>query len=383
MLSCGPARSARVMSCCSSSLLTTKHKATLAVAFFLNYTEDMNTLFNINDVHAGVMRSGGTTPATSLELRNQTIAGLKALLARCTEGSLIINGDLLDTSSVPYYDLWAVVEALSGWLSSRSDSKLFNVLGNHDHSKNTSNLSSFALLSLVLESLHPDRVVTIDKTTYLPDYNAWVIPHLQNQDLFDADLAAIPECDLLFVHVNFDNKFAVNSDHSLNMTVQQARDCKAKKIIFGHEHQARTMLGGKVVIVGNQLVTSCADCLGNVEKFMLKIVDGVIEKIPVWKAEGDFAELDWKELKDTGARFIRVTGIASAEESSDAVNAISRFRSTSKALVITNAVNVGSALNAEELALNAETVTAFNVKEALFAILDAEEVAVVKQLLGE
>lgn len=343
----------------------------------------MKTLFNLNDIHAGVIRSGGTTPATALQLREQTVMSLRYLLVRCNEGSLIINGDLLDTSAIPYYDLWSVIEALSDWLSSRSDSKLFNVLGNHDHSKNTTNLSSFALLSLVLESLHPGRVVTINKTTYLEDYDAWVIPHCQNQDYFDADLAAIPECALLFVHVNYDNKFAVQSDHSLNMSVQQARDCKAQKIIFGHEHQARTMLGGKVVIVGNQIVTSCADCLGNDEKFMLKIVDGVIEKIPVWQAKGDFAELDWRSLTDTGARFIRVTGTATAEESSDAVSAISRFRSTSKALVITNAVNVSGLLDTAELALNAETVTAFDVKASLFDILSEEEVAVVKQLLGE
>lgn len=343
----------------------------------------MKTLFSINDIHAGVLRSGGTTPTTALALREQTLQGLRSLLGRCTEGDLIINGDLLDTNAIPYYDLWATVQALSAWLCSTWDSKLYLARGNHDASKSSVNLSSFDMLCLMLKQMYPDSVGIIDKPTYLVEHDAWVIPHLQNQDIFDAALAAVPECALLFVHVNYDNKFAVNSDHSLNMTVQQAKGCKAEKIIFGHEHQARTMLGGKVVIVGNQLPTSVADCLGNSEKFMLKIAGGRIEYITTWQAEGDFDQQDWRNLRETGARFIRVIGTATAEESSDAVAAISRFRSTSKALVITNAVAVGDALDAAQLAIDAETVTAFDVKAALFETLDAEEVSVIKQLLGE
>jgi hypothetical protein len=116
---------------------------------------------------------------------------------------------------------------------------------------------------------------------------------------------------------------------------------------------------------------------------MVKVSGSEVEYISTWQAAGDFEQQDWRNLKDTGARFIRVVGTATAEESSDAVAAISRFRSTSKALVITNAVAVGDALDASQLAINAETVTAFDVKSALFDILEPEEVSVIKSLLGE
>jgi hypothetical protein len=55
------------------------------------------------------------------------------------------------------------------------------------------------------------------------------------------------------------------------------------------------------------------------------------------------------------------------------VNAIARFRSTAKALVITNAVKIEGVSDSEQLVLSHEQVTSFNVREALREYLTPEE----------
>lgn len=340
----------------------------------------MKTLFNINDTHIGAIRSGGTTPATALFLRQQALQAFSNLLDQCRNGDLIINGDTFDTQNIPYTDLWEAVRLLSEWLTENRTGKLYLPVGNHDVPKNTANLSSFGLLCKILVAMRPAQVVAITIPTYVEDHDAWIIPHVPNQDIFDACLATIPACKLLFVHVNYDNKFAVESDHSLNMSVEQAKACKAERIIFGHEHQAKLALGGKVIIVGNQIPTSISDCLGNDKKFMLRIEDGEIEHIPVWEAKGDYCEMDWHSLEDNGCRFIRVVGSAANAEAGDVASAISRFRGKSAALIITNATKVEGINDQDEMELNAEEIAAFDVRSALMEILNDEEKAIVNKL---
>ena len=340
----------------------------------------MKPLYVTSDLHLSAIRSGGTTPATAYALRQSLLQGFSDILDRC-DSDLLINGDFADSYQMVAADMLASYNLMVAWIL-KGGHHLWAVPGNHCLSKSSENLSSFELLFQLLSAQFPDNVTLMMKPGPVRD-GMYALGHVQNQDILDYEMSKVPKGTFLFLHANYENKFAVNSDHSLNITAEQCIAAPVKHAIFGHEHVRREALNGKVRICGNPFPSSVSDCLSNSEKFMLKLSDSGIEYITTWQAANDFAELNWKELKDTGARFIRVTGTATAEESSDAVSAISRFRSTSKALVITNAVNVGSALDAEELALNAETVTAFDVKSALFDILDPEEVAVVKQLLGE
>jgi hypothetical protein len=114
---------------------------------------------------------------------------------------------------------------------------------------------------------------------------------------------------------------------------------------------------------------------------MIKVSDAGIEYIETWQAAGDFVQLDWRNLADDGARFIRVIGQATAAEASEVVSAISKFRSKSAALVISNAVSVEGVSDQDELDLSVEQMAAFDVRAALFEILDKDEVAVVSKLL--
>jgi hypothetical protein len=345
----------------------------------------MRTLINIKplyvfgDTHIGVLR-GGTTPETKQQLKQDLLKSFQALLDNAS-GSLLLNGDVFDTDSIDLKDLFETYRMLSDWLT--KNDRLWLVAGNHGAANNSQKTSSFDLLCRLLSEVHGDKAVQVKDSLALPEHDAYVIGYSRNQDLFEAELAKVPVCSTLYLHCNVDNPHTAGSQHSLNLTLERSKSLPVERIVVSHEHNSRKVLNGKVHLIGCPSPSSVSDCLNSPEKYMVKVSGSEVEYISTWQAAGDFEQQDWRNLKDTGARFIRVVGTATAEESSDAVAAISRFRSTSKALVITNAVAVGDALDASQLAINAETVTAFDVKSALFDILEPEEVSVIKSLLGE
>lgn len=336
----------------------------------------------INDLHLGCIRAGGTTPATAYQLRQDLLQQFGHLLS-FAESDLLLNGDLFDGPAIPQADLLRTFQILSDWLT-RTGKRLYGANGNHDLSKNSTVLSSFQLLMKLLIEVHgPERVMHIETGTMIQP-GVYVVPHVANQDLFDVELARVPACDFLFVHCNYDNHFAVESDHSLNMSREQAEAVPAKFIVFGHEHQARIELDGKVVVVGNQMPSSVSDCLNNDTKghfVTLENEHGVGYSLPQhWRAVDDFSEQDWRSLEDRG-RFIRVTGTATNAEAASVVQAIARFRQQAKALVVTNAVKVEGVNDQAELELSAEQITGFNVHEALTKLLTPGENEKINKLL--
>lgn len=343
----------------------------------------MGKLTVINDTHCGVVRSGGTTPKSAWALRQWNLQRLDALLSAINTDLLVL-GDLLDTYSIPYLDLWEVVSHLVKWLAVNPDCTLFLVPGNHDLSKTTSTMSSFQFLCRMLHA-NSNRVVVMDKPGRLKGHDAYVIPHVPNQDLFDLELDKVPDdVATLYLHCNYNNHFAQQSDHSLNLSEQRARDLPVKRIVFAHEHQHRTMLGGKVIVIGNQIPTSVADCIGPEAKYMLEVGVDYTELRPVWEAAGSFAKVDWRDLGSApaGAQFIRVEGDASAVEASSVVSAISKLRNTHNAFVITNAVKIeGRSLESSLETKGQESVQNFSIMDALKRRLSEAQWAVVTELL--
>lgn len=338
------------------------------------------TLTVISDWHLGAIRSAGTTPATAYQLR-QDLLKAGANILENTSGDLLVNGDLFDGPDIPRADLLATVKMFGEWLTARSG-KLYLANGNHDLDKNSTRLSSFQFFAQLMVEMYGCAVQHIAEGTGIPEHDAYVIPHVANQDLFNLELAKVPACRFLFVHANYDNQFAVESDHSLNLSKGQAEQLPVEYIVFGHEHQARTELGGKVVIVGNQFPSSISDCLGGTDKEVLQIIDGRLCFSVCWQPEGDFSEQDWRELQDAG-RFIRVTGTATAAEADKVVTALGRFRREAKALVITNAVKIEGVDDGAEMALSHEDVTTFNVMEALLEYLGPEDGAEITKIMEE
>lgn len=328
----------------------------------------------LNDVHIGAVRSAGTTPASQWALRVHLLEQFKSLLPET--GDLLLNGDLFDTSNIPIHDVLKTFEILADWLQTHPTGFLYNSAGNHDLSKVSTTLSSFQFLGKLLARQFPDRYVHIEQPTMT--HHGYVVPHLRNQDVFDLAIEAIPECDFVFLHSNFDNGFAAQSDQSLNVSRQQAEDCRAKTLIFGHEHHPRQ--SGRVLIPGNQVASSVSDWLQVSDKKFIFIENGEVQFHTAARRADEFAEVNWKELATAPEKkFVRVSGTATAVESSAAVSALNRFRSTSNALVITNAIEVQTEDGtAEAFSSSLDSVQAFDIVQALRRILTAEEMKVLE-----
>jgi hypothetical protein len=349
-------------------------------------------LYCLNDLHLGAVRSAGTTPVSALQLREDLQKGFAKLLDQVGNSDLLINGDLFDTSNVSLRDLFTAFSSLRAWLANSQDSTLILPPGNHDLSKNSAVFTSFDMLASLLQSEFGSRVIVPREGQPLLT-GQYVIPHMANQDLFDLELKKFFEhaqhldiiYDYLFLHCNYDNKFAVESDHSLNLSHDVALTLPVRHIVLGHEHQQRWGLGSKVVVVGNQMPSSVADCLSNDTKVMLRICDEGFQQIPVWQAAGDFARLDWRSLGSYSdkARFIRVEGEAAASEASEVIATIAKFRQRSNALVITNGVAVEGAQDQAQMTVSLEQIKSFSVLDALLATLNKDERAKVEALLKE
>lgn len=338
----------------------------------------MRPLLDVSDLHLGAIRSGGTTPTTAMQLRQELLFGFKQLLDMAGDDDVIINGDLFDTAAVPLTDLYAAISIADSWLA-RGTARLILPPGNHDLSKNRETFSSFDFFANYLRGRYGERVLVPREAAQISEqaFDAWVVPHMPNQDLFELELSKVPGCSWLFLHCNYDNGFAAKSDHSLNLSRDQAAALMGRGIgnlIFGHEHQHKRVrfAQGDVLVVGNQMPSSVADCLGNDQKFAARIADGALDLIETWHTEGNFTQMDWRTLADDGAQFIRVIGDAQSDEASAVVQAIAKFRQQSKTLVITNAVQIAGSSTAE-MTVSLEQVQNFNVMEELMKFMETDE----------
>lgn len=345
----------------------------------------------INDTHLGARRQAGTTPESQqalTEFQRQEFRNLLDL----TDGDLVINGDLFDSFTVDPVDVVFAYEALSDFIfNGNQHMTLTLVCGNHDHSPRGNKLSSFHMLCHFLQARWPFNVKVVDYSnglTYIAT-DVLAIPHMPNQELFDLEIEKLDDekPGVLLLHANYDNNFAEHSDHSLNVSEDVAKDLVAKgwTLLFGHEHQMRTALNGKVLITGNQIPTSVADCLGTDNKYVARIHDGKVELGSILTLSEIYSAIDWRNLSDVNpdAKFVRVSGEASAEEAAEVVNAVSNLRKSHKAFVISNAVSISGLQEFDELSsVSFEDVSKVDVLGLICEDLTDREAKVVKELLG-
>lgn len=355
----------------------------------------------LNDIHVGVQRQAGTTPNSQEALRSYLFTGFRGTVASATDDHLIIVGDLFDQFEVPPRDWIETFFILFDWCAKGKTLTL--VAGNHDWSPKAFRMSSFETLARTLERSFPHGVknIMIDEWAHIEGGIA--LAHCSNQDIFelklDEVLKAVKPGDFVFVHANFDNNFAVHSDHSLNVSRDRGYQFKdaGATLVFAHEHQARTELGGAVFVMGNQWPTSIADCKGNDYKYAHRFVKGQdIEKIMTWAAGNDlcegswaagvrgFGEVSWRDLGDVdpdGAMFVRVIGDASSNEASEVINAIAKYRQKSSAFVVTNATKIDGVAHVEELPETFEATAKFEVVDFIRKSVTPEQFEVIQTKL--
>lgn len=326
----------------------------------------------INDVHIAANRTAGTTIGSAAELRQFTLDNLSNFLATVDE-DLLVAGDLFDNFNVPNTDLLATYRIFDKWLE--KGHKFYAMRGNHDASKDSSKLSSFDLLGALFEG----RATFINEPVLIG--NTYCLPHALNQDEFDLWVSKVPACDFCVIHANYDNHFATQSDHSLNVSKEQAKASLAKTLVFAHEHAARSMLAGKVFVLGVQWPTSISDCLSDNDLWAHRLTaEGCIESIQTWSKD-DYTELNWKDPQPTDARFIRFVGHATPDEAAQVADTIAKYRRASEAFIVGNAVKIGEDSEMEEFSVQSlEQARAFDVMGALKGFLTEEEYKILEKL---
>jgi hypothetical protein len=339
-----------------------------------------------NDLHLGVRRVSGTTLESQQALKQLQFVTLRNLLYNHT--SVIINGDLYDGFNVELRDILTTIEIFSKYLRHGSN-RLTLCAGNHDHSPKGDKMSAFELTAAVLKNRFPDitGVAAGEGLTQL-DNPLWVIPHMPNQALFDAELEkAVTTCTggVLLLHCNYDNGYTEHSDHSLNISKSFLHRLNCH-LVFGHEHHSRDLQSGdyRRTIVGCPVPTSISDCLDKKDKHALYLYDDTIlsNKVVTWYSQ-EYKEIDWRDLAALdAAAFVRVIGTATAAEAGEVVKQIATLRSHHNAYVISNAVQIEGINGLDSLAsLTNEQVKTFDVLTALYEMLDEKEVQTLKGLL--
>lgn len=357
----------------------------------------------ISDTHLSVNRVSGTTPQSREDLRSYVFAEFDKLLHIADGHDLCILGDLLDAFEVAPRDWLEAYLLLANWCDNNPDCTLDLVAGNHDVSSKADRVASFETLATVLKQQFDNVDVTgINGTSkaYLDGFQIHIVAHHRNQELFDLALDKVLEdCergDYVLLHANYDNKFAEQADHSLNVSEAQALEFTKKGVtlIHAHEHQSRVEIphgtpadGGSVVCLGNQIPTSVADALGNSSKFYWSLDGNGLQKFECWKVGGDngYQAIDWRDINQgaTGAKFIRVVGDAVNAEAAQVIDAIHRFRQKSNAFVITNAVRIEGIADIESLPATFEVAKSFDVMEFVYKQLDETEAALIRKIVGE
>ena len=307
----------------------------------------MTKLTIINDTHLGVTRTAGTTKESVVQLQTWMLRQFDELLNQSRGNDLLINGDLFDKFEVSKNIEFGVYARLLLWLKENPQQTLFLSAGNHDLSKDSSRRSSFTNLCKYLSvSGCRDRVRIMEEGVNLILDGVAVIPHVPNQELLEPNLEAALQIEglhTLFLHCNFDNHFAAQTDHSLNLSAERAQQFAEKgvQLVLGHEHHGRHL--GKVHIIGNQIPSSIADCLDPNKVKQYAVLEGqdltLHDFMPV---EDVFTAVDWQAETLPEKQFIRVVGEAPYEHASEVVQRIAEWRKSSDAFVITNAVKVGS-----------------------------------------
>ena len=354
----------------------------------------------INDTHLSVNRVSGTTPQSREDLRNYVFAEFDKLLDTTDNNSdLVILGDLFDSFDCDARDWLEAYWLLTAWCAYNSFHTLYLVAGNHDTSAKANRVSSFETMAAVLKGQFNNVfVVGIDDAcTIVGSPNVYIVAHHRNQELFDLTLAKVLSAckhgDYVLLHANYDNKFAEQADHSLNVSEAQALEFTKKGVdlLFAHEHHHRREIphgtpadGGSVVCLGNQTPTSVSDVLGRADKFYWELWEEGLRKHKFWEAKDNYAELDWRSLpQDNPAKFIRVVGDAVNAEAAQVIDAIHRFRQKSNAFVITNAVKIEGIADIESLPEAFEASRKFDVMEFVYGQLNEAEAGVIRKIVGE
>lgn len=365
----------------------------------------------LNDTHLGFARKGGTTQHSAEALHDYLYKGFEEQVMAHTDKVFIHGGDLFDSFEATNLNILRAFNVFVDFIEN-SKKPLYLLRANHDWHPSGSKVSAWDMMARILKSIYPERVNLVYGEFASLYENVYAIGHCANQALFDfaMDEAVVHSkkdtgYKWLILHANYDNPFAEQADHSLNVSASKAHELvkAGYKLVFAHEHQARYLkfnAEGKtsycgisdadVVIMGNQLPSSVSDCLSHGVaqakgvKNLHILSEDKIEAIPTWEREGSFIRVDWSELNLVSKeKFIRVEGNIEQSQVDEVFSVIQRFRNKSDAYIITNAVKIEgmNALDEEEANISIEDIKTFDIMGEFLKLFTAEEQKTLEKIM--
>ena len=323
----------------------------------------MKTLV-LNDTHLGIGRRIGTTPKSQLALEEWMFQKFEECL-KIPHDRLIIAGDMYDKRNVPEHVMMRTIQLLQ-------NEDVIILAGNHSLGGNYTDhtLCSEEFIANILG-------ISFEKQPRKIEGNIYLLPHQFNQQAHEEAIQNVPDNCILLAHCNIDSSFAVG-DHSLNLSKEEIKILKEKnvRILAAHEHQQRRYMG-VVDVIGNQWPSSIADCLGNSTKRCAVIEDGEVTFHETWRAENDYIEIPYTELKHTDHKFVRITGECPTAIYSDVVREIANFRKDSEAFIVASAVKP----EVKERETIEQEVDQFNITQLLLEQIDETYIEDVKSCL--
>lgn len=273
------------------------------------------SLIIYSDPHIGVNLMANTTPASRERLSKAQWRSLDKVEKYSDGGDLVCGGDFFHSHRV---DEDAFLAGLK-WAQGHS----LILSGNHDIVNDRYKSGSMDILKYVCR---PDKFAGTrfgEVNTYTMPFSKgriYGIPHCTTQELFEQSIdlqskAAAADgdkwqCKILLLHCNYDNPLATK-ETELNLTrtlAKQLLENHFDYVILGHEHNFRTDLNDRLIVIGNTYPTNFGDiedkyCLAFDEK-------GEPELCTLWEKGKGYIEVDWADLSPIKPHheWVRITG---------------------------------------------------------------------------
>lgn len=273
-----------------------------------------DTIFS--DPHLGTKRQAHTTRSSSQKL-SESIYQLTEEVASRRKGKMLCLGDLFDKA---HNDESTLVRG--HLIADKCD---MVIAGNHDETNRESATTTLRALETMMGNL---IVATPDLSSpyfyRLENSPYFIVPHHASQEVFDKALGeALVAAEgskldhtYLLLHCNYNCPFDTE-DSTLNLSPEMAEWLLSvfSRIFLGHEHNPKTFMGDRVVLVGNVHPTSFSDIS---DKFAWDLVPGTNElhKRTIWSQADHYREVKYgEELPDLqGVQFVDVVGAEPVED---------------------------------------------------------------------
>lgn len=291
------------------------------------------SIWFFSDPHIGLVRNSHTTVQSRAALRQELFRTAARLIEITGSDQLFCLGDLFDTDTNDEATILQGAEIVN---------RCTMVLGgNHDLPNREGKLSSLQLLDQVI--LHKIVCGSTDEPGFGRGINpsVYFVPHMATQELFEqslreacADAASLKEAYpghpfILCLHCNY-NSGLIHNDASLNLTKEKADELLEvfEYVLLGHEHESRTLHGGKLIILGNTHPTSFSDIS---DKYIWEFDGSEFRAHLLWSKADNYGKVDWDHdidvIPDT-VQFIEITGKAPAERLPDIAQNIAKLWKT-------------------------------------------------------